>query len=407
MGPLSISRLIFDTIPQLYQASAGKYPFDIQINRENVRAYSLIPLSPALVEYVRKSNAIWEELRPMTEGDISQILEREWIQQKFVVDWLQTHTQVKEWGLILDYARRLSRRLTESQLKAKTIVVEPSLSGATGIKLSDESYWKVFDQLGSTTHTFFRIDQNLNILGYHALSRTEDKSDSQFRFYPSFLHPVIKQLKSEDSVVVHISENGGIMIANSKGLVASKRVLDSWTVYDIEHVVGSVSEILKPQLEQNNCRSKPHGVVRSLFQILFDIMTKMNGGLVILDEPDRVDQYLMHGIAKGDNSTLNMIFEHEPCNELLFSNAESRKLVELSSVDGAIVLDLHGNLIQVGSMVMAHPTAPNRFGTREAAGYSVAKNGGTAFKISEDGHMSLFFTTPELTESEVHRFDFR
>ena len=407
MNPLSISRLIFDTVPQIYEETNGRYPVEIKINGEDVKVFSLLPLSANLKRYLEDSLKIWEEIRPMTEGEISQILEREWIQQKFVIAWLEAQSRISSWGRILDYARRLSRRLTEHQLQAKTLVIEPGNPNQGGVKISDEDFLKVFDWLGGSPFTYFSIDENLNIKSYEALPEVGDYSTHGFRFYPAFLHPVISNLKNPDSIVVHISENGGIMIANRDGLMASKRSLESWTIYDIDHVLNSISEILKPKLNENHCKSKPAFVARSLFQILFDIMTKMQGALVILDEPKNLPNYMIKGIEKDSDSPMSLIFNHAPSNELLYSIAEVRKLVELSSIDGAIVLDMHGNLIQVGSMVVAHPAAPNRFGTREAAGFSAAKNGATAFKISADGHMSLFFTTPAVSGNDVHRFDFR
>ncbi len=407
MNPLSISRLIFDTIPQLYEAKEGKHPVDLKLKGETTRVYSLVPLSKDLQRYLEEATRIWEDLRPMTEGDITQIIEREWIQQKFVVTWLESQTKIKSWGRILDYSRRLSRRLTEQELHAKTLVIEPGIEPIEDIKLNDEDFFKVFDWLGSTDHTYFRVDENLNIRSYEAIPAIDSQAKDGFRFYPHFLQPVIQSLKSDDSIVVHISEHAGIMIANRDGLIASKRALDSWTIYDIDHVLESVAEVVKPKLASNHCKAKPTNVACSLFQILFDIIHKRHGGLVILDKHENLARYVIKGIEKSTDSPMRLLFNHAPSNELLYSVAEVRKLVELSSVDGAVILDLHGNLLQFGSMIMAHPDSPNRFGTREAAGYSAARYGATAFKISTDGEMSLFFTTPEMTGDDVHRFDFR
>lgn len=406
MNPLSISRLIFDTIPQLYEAKEGRYPVDLKLKGETTRVWSLIPLSKDLQRYLDEATRTWEELRPMTEGDITQIIEREWIQQKFIISWLESQTKIKSWGKILDYSRRLSRRLTEQQLHAKTLVIEPGLDSVEAVKLNDEDFFKVFDWLGSSHHTYFRVDEDLNIRSYEAIPGGSHTKDG-FRFYPHILQPIIENLKTDDSVVIHISENAGIMIANRDGLLASKRTFDSWTIYDIDHVLESVAEIVKPKLKSQHCKAKPTNVACSLFQILFDVMDKRHGGLFILDKTENLPRYVIKGIEKSEDSPMKLLFNHSPTNELLYSVAEARKLVELSSVDGSVILDLHGNLLQFGSMIMAHPTAPNRFGTREAAGWSAAKYGATAFKISSDGDMSLFFTTPDITGDEVHRFDFR
>ena len=121
MNPSSISKLISDTVPQLYESSAGKYPVDLNVSGETASLFSLSELSPALKCYLDSAAAIWEDIRPTTEGEISQIIEREWIQQKFVVSWLQSQTQVSSWPLILDYIRRLPRRPLE---------IPPSVAGS-------------------------------------------------------------------------------------------------------------------------------------------------------------------------------------------------------------------------------------------------------------------------------------
>lgn len=407
MKPLSISRLIFDTVPQLYQATDGRYPVDLHIEGETARIFAMAPLSPAIKSYLERAVKIWEDLSPMTEGDVSQIIEREWIQQKFIVDWLESKTNVTSWGTILDYFRRLSRRLTENQAMAKTIVIERGHPDGKKVKLSDAKYFKVFDWLGSSSHTYFRVTDDLEIKSLEVLSLTDVKEPEGFRFYPDVLHPVMNSLKETDVAVVHLSENGSILIADRKGLIASKRGLDSWTIYDADHVIDSVAEAMKRQLTENACATEPGCVACSLFQVLFDICMKRHGGLIILDSPANLPQYVIKGIERDSDSPLNAIFTHSPLDGLQYSLPEVRKLVELSCIDGALILDLYGNLVQVGSMVVPHPSTLNRFGTREAAGYSAARHGATAFKISADGHMSMFFTTPEFTGSEVHHFHFR
>lgn len=406
MKPLSISRLIFDTIPQLYEASHGPYPIDLRINGEEARVYSLAPLTPALKHYLERASVIWEELRPMTEGEISQIIEREWVQQKFVVDWLESRTQIQSWGSILDYVRRLSRRLTENQALAKTIVVEPGFTDSTHVKISDPDYLKVFDWLGTSPYTYFRVKEDLGIQAFEALPTADVDAPQGFRFYPDWLHPIIGSLKDPNAIVVHLSDNDNIFVADRNGLIASKRALESWTIYDIEHVMNSVALAMKGKMNQSACQARPIPVARSLFQILFDVSMKRHGALLILDEPENLHRYVVKGIERGPHSALNSIFPHSPNAELLYTIPEVRRLVELSSVDGALILDLHGSLLQVGSMVLSHPDAPNRFGTRETAAFSAAKNGAVAFKVSADGAMSLFFTSHEFTNGEVHRFDF-
>ncbi|RYZ64336.1 MAG: hypothetical protein EOP09_16115, partial [Proteobacteria bacterium] len=255
-------------------------------------------------------------------------------------------------------------------------------------------------------YTYFRVKEDLGIQSFEAIPTADVANSQGFRFYPDSLHPIISSLENPDAVVVHLTDNDSIFIADRNGLIASKRALESWTIYDIEHVMTSVAKAMKTKMSASACQARPIPVSRSLFQILFDVSKKRHGALLILDEPENLSRYVIKGIERGPHSALNSIFPHSPNSELLYTIPEVRRLVELSSVDGALILDLHGSLLQVGSMVLSHPSAPNRFGTRETAAFSAAKNGAVAFKVSADGAMSLFFTIPEFTNGDVHRFDF-
>jgi hypothetical protein len=404
MKPSSVVRLIFDTIPQLYEAESGHHPVRLGFGDEEYVVYSVLPLSDDLQSYLKKAMSIWEDLRPLTDGEINQIIEREWIQQKFAVAWLEEKTGISTWNLILDYFRRLDRRTMENRQVSKTLVIEPGEQVLGAASLTDSAYFKVFDWLGSTPVTYFRVDEKLGIKGLEAVSLTEVKDLEGYRFYPDRLHPVISSIKDPNSIVVHLSEDRALLIANRDGVIASKRSGESWTIYDKEHLIGAVASVVERKINREGAES-PYCVACSLFQILFDISMKRHGGLIVLDSPENVSKYVVKGIERNIESPLNKIFTHSPFNGLEFSIPEVRKLVELSSVDGALILDLQGNLVQVGSMIVSHPSAVSHFGTREAAGYSAAKFGATSFKISADGQVTMFFTIPLKTGEEVHRFD--
>jgi len=405
MDESSIRRLVFETIPQIYEASGGDNLVAIEIEGEKSAVFSVIPLSNDLNTYIQKAVSIWENLRPMMDGMPSQVIEREWVQQKFAVAWLEARTGITTWPLILDYFRRLGRRTVENQRNSKTLVIEPSEVAREATSLADEGYLKVFDWLGSSPATFYRVDERLGIKALEAISLTGLQDLKGYRFYPDLLHPVISNLREPNSIVVHLSEDRALMIASREGMIASKRDGETWIIYDKDHLIMSVAKIMERQLTETARSESPYCVACSIFQIIFDISMKRHGGLIVLDRPENLHRYIVKGIQRDFRSPLNRIFTHSPFNGLEFSIPEVRKLVELSSVDGALVLDLQGNLVQIGSMVIPHPSAVSHFGAREAAAYSAAQYGATSFKISADGEGAMFFTTPLITGDEVHRFE--
>jgi len=405
MKKSSISRLIFDTIPQIYEAESGPYQVNLGIAGDDSVLFSTMALSDDLKSYLAQAANIWEDIRPLTDGEVTQVIERDWVQQKFAVAWLESRTGISNWAFIIDYFRRLSQRTTENRQLSKTIVIEAGERVNGSASLADETFLKVFDWLGSTPMTYFRVDEWLGIKALEAVSLTDIKDLKGYRFYPDRLHPIISSLKDEKSVVVHLSEDGAFLIADRDGVIAAKRRGESWTIYDRDHLIESVAEVMKSQLERVQASEDPTCVACSLFQILFDISIKRHGGLIVLDHPNNLSKYVVKGIERDTHSPLNHIFTHSPFNGLEFTIPEVRKLVELSSVDGALILDLQGNLVQVGSMVVSHPAALNHFGTRDAAGFSAARFGATSFKISADGKITMFFMLPSRSGEQVHRFD--
>lgn len=405
MNALSISRLIFDTVPQLYEAEEGPFTVKLRVSGEpEAKIFSILPLSEDLERYLARSSEIWEELRPITEGEITQAIEREWIQQKFVVAWLELKTGVKDWGFILDYFRRLERRTTENFHPSKTILIEPGKKDPSAISLADSAYFKVFDWLGSSLSTYYRVDERLAIHALEAVSYTAIQDLSGYRFYPDRLHPILSAVQDPNGVVVH-SSGRTLWIAHKQRIIAAKRIGESWTIYDKEHLIESVATVVDRQLSQNVASESPYCVACSLFQIFFDISMKHHGGLIIIDRPDNLKKYVVKGIEREVGSAMNRIFTHSPFNGLEFSAPEVRKLVELSSIDGALILDLRGNLLQVGSMILAHPDSVSRFGTRDAAAHSAAQFGATSFKISADGQVTMYFCPEPGRSDRVSRFD--
>jgi hypothetical protein len=404
MDHTSTTRLIFETVPQIFESEDGPYRIHLPVDGEDFKIHSIVPLSRELEEYLKTCVELWEELKPLTEGKVTQVLERQWIQQKFAVAWLEKQTGFTNWQLILDYARRLSQRTHENQAMPKTVLIEMANAPEDSQRLSDEDYFKVFDWLGASNLTFFKVDQKLRIKSLEAIERTDVANLEGYRFYPDFLHPVLDMIKNTDSVVVHVNNKGDLLIANQYGIIASNRK-NRWTIFDVDHLIQSVAQILDEKIGPELKPNDPTCVACSMFQILFDISFKRHGGLIVIDHAEKFAHYVVKGIERGERSPLNSIFTHRAFDGLEFSAAEVRKLVELSSVDGAIALDTRGNLVQIGSMIVSHPLAQNSFGARDTAAYSAAKYGATSFKVSADGEVSILFKMSSFTGDEVHRLD--
>jgi hypothetical protein len=400
-----LARLIYNTIPEVHQGLGEDIYLRQSYEEVMPDVFSVFPISPQLKEYFQQCEKILEEIRSNLSSKEYSLIEEEWIQQKFAEAWLKARTQIQNWDLVIDYTRRLARRTVENQSLSKTLVIEKGQAGNSSVSMLSQEFSKVVDWLASSQFTFLKVNERLQILSYHAISLSEVKELSSYRFYPDFLHPVLSTLTGQNSTLVHLTQQGDLVIANQDGIIASKRK-DRWTIYDPDHIVQSLAKVLNEKIGQDIRTEDPVCVACSLFQILFDMSFRRHGGLLIIDRPDNVKLYVAGGIERNEGGPLSSIFPHSPFNGLQYSIPETRKLVELSLVDGALILDPRGNLVQLGARIRSHNETPESFGMRDMAAYSAARYGATAFKVSADGEISVFFTLSETGTHRVHRLDF-
>ena len=134
-------------------------------------------------------------------------------------------------------------------------------------------------------------------------------------------------------------------------------------------------------------------VVNSIYRAALDVSFRRSGGLFVLlrnrqklsDVVRTVDQ-----IGHADRTHLDKEFDRIVSGKAIQSLPRSI-IVDLSALDGAIVVDNHGHLLAYGAVL--EPKKRGRVGAAEGSRTKAAigaSHYGLAVKISSDGDITVF-----------------
>ncbi|WP_374030735.1 hypothetical protein [Bdellovibrio bacteriovorus] len=340
---------------------------------------------------------------------INHEIEHERVQQACVQIWLAQKTGISSWPKIFDYFAKAGKRTVENNRVTKTIVIDRNIdaSALQLLELDDPSISKVIDWLGSSTYSFLRVTESLKIIGYETVSYSSIQDPSSYLFIPGFVYPVSSQMSPGDTegrvpnVLVSTNQKGDIVISLRGSILASRRK-GQWTIYDNRTLKNSIRDCI-------GCGERiigtPYGLACTLFQVLFDMSFKRHGGLIIVDRSvEDFNQYTFGGVRRGESQATDVLFPLGSLDTTTPSAADIRKLLELSSVDGAVLFTLDGHMQGFGAMIRSGNT--NTFGARTAAAKAAVEAGAVAFKVSSDGDISIYFKTRSTTSDTIHEIKF-
>ena len=75
--------------------------------------------------------------------------------------------------------------------------------GGTG-DVTLPKFQKFFDQLASSPFTFFRVDNELQLIKFDEVKWSQVEDSASYKFHPEFLHPCYSVLKSNE-FSVHVT----------------------------------------------------------------------------------------------------------------------------------------------------------------------------------------------------------
>lgn len=260
--------------------------------------------------------------------------------------------------------------------------------------------------------SFAEFDKNGYLLGYVNL-----KNPKTVPTVSPYVYDRVARVCNDKRVGIVLTSRGDILIFYARQLIFAKRN-GSWCVYSHDEII---------RLLYNNVSYTAKQIRRAIYNTALDCSFSYKGACLAYIDKDKTEEALSHinaaDIISEEHFDIKKRLEIEEANKLYnFANARDildrfslsyeefldkynytktiairklvagkklfeldRKLVEeMTSVDGATIVDYDGTIIAVGAIIKIE--AGSQGGGRLAATKTMAKYG-VAIKVSQDGIM--------------------
>ncbi len=385
-----VGREIVRLVPHWYEADCGPEEFSVLIGQHCTRFFDHRPLSDrlaGLLDTIRKTVAeIQLALFSKYAGSTDILME------SLATEWLRMHAGQLDWIKLIKYLESVSRRTSENFPVALTLLIRP---GAGISDITQPHLQKFFDRLAASPYTFtyLVVDPDLQLMQYATMEWSQVNNAKARKFYPEFLHP-IHHVMGESDMVAHLTPRGDLIIMNSRGVLATKRK-KKWRIYDAACFTTSLALALGD-----------YDVAANLIELVFDLSYSRQGALLIYDP-----QHRLLGRISNPESILSPIIEEQPATTEsrvlgqslihdsikdialggnIGSMKKKRLLIELASIDGAVIFD-DAKILAVGALIPAHPDVGSHLGARISAAKSAYLWGARPIAVSSDGDVTVHF----------------
>ncbi len=385
-----LGREIIRLVPHWYEAECGPEAYAIPIGQHTAGFYNHGPLTPKLAGLHSAICARTRELQLERfleyPGLIDILLER------FASEWLAVHARETDWVRVINYLETVARRTHENLPVALTLVIRPGqgLEDITRPRLQ-----KFFDRLAASpfTFTYLTVDPDLRLIDYSSVEWSQVNNAASYRFYPEFLHPIHSVMNDTD-LVAHLTSRGDLVLMSKQGLLATKRKR-KWKVYDAGGFEHSLA-----------CCLGNRDVAANLLEVLFDLSFRRQGALLVYDPDRRILERILNpeSIVEVGRDRNGHAARGGPAGQALIAGSiddlaigapagslrKKRLLIELASIDGAVVFD-SSKVLAVGALIRSHPAAGGHSGARATAAQSAYLWGARPILVSSDGDVTVHF----------------
>lgn len=247
---------------------------------------------------------------------------------------------------------------------------------------------KKYKALSDGFRTAYHISALGNVIGFVDLDRFEKKRLTEKHYYPDWAEPIARASRSKRCGVA-LSRQGDILVFDSGTLRFTYRY-GQWQYWNHAHLVYLLRDRARAQRVPKRILGR---VVGAIYRAALDVSFRRAGGLfVILHNRKYLRDVVRIGDAIGDSrrSTTDREFDSVICRHKIDSLPRT-VVVELASLDGAIVIDNSGKILAYGAILQPRKVGRLRgtegSRTKAAAG---ASNYGLAVKISSDGDITVY-----------------
>ena len=277
--------------------------------------------------------------------------------------------------------------------------------------------------------SFVEFDRNGSLLGYINLKKTKSVPTIS-----PYVFDRLARVCNDKRIGIVLTEKGDILIFFARQLIFAKRN-GNWCVYSHDEVI---------RLLQNNVSYTAKQIRRAIYNTALDCSFAYKGACLVYINKDKTIDALNHidaaDIISEEHFNMKKQLELEEA-EKLYNMANSKNIIEkfslsyedflnknhctktmairkivagkklfeldrklieeMTSVDGATVVDFDGTIIAVGAIIKIE--AGSQGGGRLAATTTMAKYG-VAIKVSQDGIMQGFSVDKQGRVKQIFNF---
>lgn len=383
--------IIMEIIPQYYKSELGigeKVSINIDGDIHVFNAFRKnTPNLNRLVEFIETNCDKFLSI------DLnSKSIEKQLIQRHIVNEWIKIKGYDGDWFEFFDYCDTIENKTYENSSIGFNFIYNPNEVVDSISVLKEAKKQKILDVLTESQYTYFKMGKDWKFIAYEHIHLSDIyNGDEEYKLIPEFLYPYKHILGNEECGITR-TKRGDLIIFNKEGIIASNRK-SSWKIYEPLTFKNALVDIF----ESSGC---PHyRIACNMVDIVFDLSYRRHGALIIFDLDETFNDKIQnqHSILDGTDNILYSALESSISliNLNTKFNKDIRKslILELSSVDGAIVFNKSGKVKSFGSIVKNHINANMQEGARSTAAVSAYNYGmSPVFKISSDGEIQILFS---------------
>lgn len=359
-----------DTFLRLMPEKDAEYTITIQ--RSQKFNTSEIELIRNLLKYAKEYN--------LYEVDYKKEL-IDFIHNKSVAETL-SNTAAESILKIINIFTSLSQETYEGHHISYAVAISEKSNGDHEIGFEDiikEDFGKI---LTNSIDSLLCLDKECRLLSHMHIENINQKNNFKECYYPLRFEKLANQSLKEKLLVFVLTRDGEILIFKEGNLIFSKR-RGRWTYYLHNILIKQMGRIIDIELK------------RSIYSTILDASFSKGGACIaVVNKKGNLKGLYDEKNFIGNNNDSPL--KSKCCYRLILKHQKTLKFhqlsrilrLELSSMDGAVILEKNGTVIAVGAIINIDDGNISE-GGRTAAAKGLAKKG-IAIKVSNDGYIRAF-----------------
>jgi len=291
---------------------------------------------------------------------------------------------------VLASLHMLAEQTYENKQLAFGCILDPKPQRTTGAQIFPQQILdrKRYRALSDGFRSAYHVANNGALLRFVDLEEFEKHTISQRHFYPQWAEALARASRKSRCGIC-LNRNGDILVFDEGSLRFTYR-FGIWQYWNHNHIVDLLKNLIRVQRVPPTLVSK---VASAVYRAALDSAFRRAGALFVIL---RLEKDLREIVPMGDaikdqhRDKVDQAFDGALPSQSILSLPRT-VLVELSSLDGAIVLNNRGKLLAYGAVLNPRKKGKRAAteGSRTKAAIGASKYG-IAVKVSSDGDITVF-----------------